>query len=233
MIVPKKNQDQWCFAWHQPEMASAGKSRAALLKAARWNPGNVITVSFLDGEPKLQARVRDAANGWIGEDMANLQFAFRKKTDTLIRISFKLRGSWSTIGTTCRSVDKSKPTMNFGWLTAASADEEVQRVVLHEFGHALGLIHEHQNPEGGIAWNRKQVIADLSGPPQNWTAQQIESNMFKAFSKKETNFSKLDEKSIMLYPIPLRWTTDGFSSATNAKLSPGDIRFIRNQYPHD
>jgi len=28
--------------------------------------------------------------------------------------------------------------------------------VLHEFGHALGLIHEHQNPaSGGFKWNRE------------------------------------------------------------------------------
>ena len=30
--------------------------------------------------------------------------------------------------------------------------------VLHEFGHALGLIHEHQSPfKGGFEWNREEV----------------------------------------------------------------------------
>ncbi|WP_437321271.1 matrixin family metalloprotease [Sorangium sp. So ce385] len=40
--------------------------------------------------------------------------------------------------------------MNFGWLTLESTQADVESVVLHEFGHALGLIHEHQHPENGI-----------------------------------------------------------------------------------
>src|SRR5262245_26657989 len=164
--------------------------------------------------------------------MANLRLSFQKKTDTLIRISFKLRGSWSAIGTTCRNVDKSRPTMNFGWLTSASSDKELRRVVLHEFGHALGLIHEHQSPAGGIDWNRAQVKADLSGPPHNWTASQIQINMFNTLKKGETNFTKFDKDSIMLYPIPARWTNDGFSSVLNTKLSSSDVQFIRKQYSH-
>jgi hypothetical protein len=230
--VVEKNQDNWCFAWPEPMLASAGRSKAAMVKAARWNPGDVITVSFLDGDSGLQERVRNAAHNWTGEDMANLRLSFQKKTDALIRISFKLRGSWSSIGTTCRNVEKSKPTMNFGWLTPASSDKEVRRVVLHEFGHALGLIHEHQSPAGGIDWKREEVIAELSGPPHNWTRKQIEINIFNAFKKGETNFTKFDKESIMLYPIPARWTKSGFSSVLNTKLSPSDIQFIRKQYPH-
>ena len=30
--------------------------------------------------------------------------------------------------------------------------------VLHEFGHSLGLIHEHQSPfKGGFEWNKEEV----------------------------------------------------------------------------
>jgi hypothetical protein len=38
------------------------------------------------------------------------------------------------------------------------------------------LQHEHQNPSGGIQWNREAVIADLSGPPNNWKIEMIENN---------------------------------------------------------
>lgn len=41
---------------------------------------------------------------------------------------------------------------------------EPRPLVPHEFGHAVGLIHEHQNPEGGVPWSRDAVVADLSGP---------------------------------------------------------------------
>ena len=52
-------------------------------------------------------------------------------------------------------------------------------MILHEFGHALGLIHEHQNPIQAIDWNKPAVIADLSGPPNNWDRDTIEHNMFE------------------------------------------------------
>jgi serralysin len=230
--VAEKNSEYWCFAWPQPFRASSGKMKAVLAKAARWNPGDVITVGFLDGDQKLRDRVASCAKEWTGASRANIEFAFRKNANTLIRISFTMRGSWSTIGTTCRNVPKDKPTMNFGWLTKKSKEEELRRVVLHEFGHALGLIHEHQHPVKGIQWNRRQVISDLSGEPHNWTRKQIETNMFAKLKKSQTNFTALDPKSIMLYPIPSRWTTNNFSSILNTTLSATDIKFIRTQYPH-
>jgi hypothetical protein len=150
----------------------------------------------------------------------------------LIRISFRFAGSWSVVGTTCKKVtDLAQPTMNYGWLTPDTPDSEVERVVLHEFGHALGLIHEHQNPAGGILWNRQQVTNDLKGPPNNWSKSVIEHNMFEAQTAAETNFTQLDAKSIMMYPIPQKWTTNGFSVGLNTKLSAVDKSFIHQQYP--
>jgi serralysin len=227
------NDNQWCFAWPAARKSVSGKDKAALVKASRWNSGDIITVSFLDGDPGVQDKVAEAARGWTVPQLANLSLDFRKNTnDTLVRISFRNPGSWSVIGTTCRQMtDKTQPTMNFGWLTPDSADDEIQRVVLHEFGHALGLIHEHQNPAGGIKWNRDAVIRDLSGPPNNWSLDVIEHNMFEPYAANETNFTKVDGASIMMYPIPSNWTTDGFSVGTNTQLSATDKQFIHQQYP--
>jgi hypothetical protein len=225
------NENQWCFAWFQESSASAGKDRAALVKGAKWNSGDIITISFLDGEPSVQERVKKAAMGWLGSNMANLKFSFQNDTNSLVRISFKFSGSWSVIGTTCRQIaDKTRPTMNYGWLTPGSTDQEVERVVLHEFGHALGLIHEHQNPGGKISWNRPAVIKDLSGPPNNWTLDVIEHNMFEPYEKLEVNYTSIDKDSIMMYPIPKSWTTNGFSVGLNSKMSDTDKRFIHKQY---
>jgi serralysin len=231
MATPGDNQ--WCFAWPAARKSVSGKDKAALVKASRWSSGDIITVSFLDGDPGVQDKVAEAARGWTVPQLANLSLDFRKNTnDTLVRISFRNPGSWSVIGTTCRQMtDKTQPTMNFGWLTPDSADDEIQRVVLHEFGHALGLIHEHQNPAGGIKWNRDAVIRDLSGPPNNWSLDVIEHNMFEPYAANETNFTKVDGASIMMYPIPSNWTTDGFSVGTNTQLSATDKQFIHQQYP--
>lgn len=223
------NLDQWCFAWPEPRSATNGGDRQGMLRAAQWPAGGIISVSFLDGTPELQQRVRDTALTWVGPNMANLTLDFRKTTDTDIRISFTPGGSWSTIGTTCRQVtDRNQPTMNFGWLTDESTDDALRRVVLHEFGHALGMVHEHQIPENGIQWDREAVLADLY---PRWDEEKIEQNIFEPVTAKESNYWALDPTSIMMYPIPERWTRNGFSTGLNSNLSERDREFIREMYP--
>ena len=39
-----------------------------------------------------------------------------------------------------------------------------------------------------------------------------------------------DEDSIMMYPIPAHWTTDGFSAGLNSDLSEEDKQLIRAAY---
>ena len=120
--------------------------------------------------------------------------------------------------------------MNFGWLTAGVSQSEARRVILHEFGHALGLIHEHQNPIDQIKWNKAAVVADLKGPPNHWDDETIEFNMFHTWPPNDINGTKLDRSSIMMYPIPASWTEDGTSVGFNNELSAIDKKFIKQQY---
>ena len=117
--------------------------------------------------------------------------------------------------------------MNFGWLTPQSSDVEIERVVLHEFGHALGLVHEHQLPAGGIIWDKPAVYNDLKF---KWSREKIEQNVFATIDPAEAAMTTLDPTSIMMYPIKKSWTVTGFSTGLNTKLSPIDIAFIHNMY---
>ncbi len=227
------NPDRWCFAWAADAANPSGAEKAALIRRSAWQPGDTISVSFLDGDPSMWNRVKQVAKRWIGAEMANLTFAFRTDTQrTDVRISFRQVGSWSVIGTTCKRLsDPSKPTMNLG-LSSKMSEDAIWRTVLHEFGHVLGLIHEHQHPMGGISWNRRAVFADLKGPPHHWSKTKIRRNLFEPIATGEINGTIFDKDSIMLYPIPARWTTNGFSSGLNSGLSLGDRQLVVERYPH-
>lgn len=217
-----------------------GRSKAALLNDFKWQPGTRIRVRFIQGAPALHERVKRVAQEWTGPGMANVRLHFLDggaggaagAGGADIRIAFMQgEGSWSYLGTMSQQIAASEPTMNYGWLTPESDDDELHRVVAHEFGHALGLIHEHQNPDKPISWNRQAVIADLSGPPNHWDAETIENNIFKRYDQTEVSTTPTDKDSIMMYPIPASWTTDGFSVELNTGLSDADRRFIAEAYP--
>lgn len=205
------------------------KERMALVKGSTWNPGDAIRVTFTDGEASVQQRVEQVAQEWLQH--ANLRLLFGQDPESEIRISFQDQGSWSYLGTDCRSIPTDQPTMNYGWLTPDSTEDELQRVVLHEFGHALACIHEHQNPAGGINWNKDVVYAYYQGPPNNWSKEDVDHNLFEAYDADLTVHTSLDGSSIMMYPVDARFTTDGYSVGLNTALSDADRQFIGECYP--
>jgi serralysin len=227
------NEEHYCVCMTPDDLSTEdrqllGGEKAALLNGAKWPTGSIITVKFLGGDLALQERVKKVALEWT--QLANLTLDFRTSGDTNIRIAFEQgNGSWSYLGTMCRRIPQNEPTMNYGWLTPTANEEELRRVVLHEFGHALGLIHEHQNPQGGIKWNKDAVKRDLSNPPNNWDDGTIENNMFKKYT--DVTATKVDSKSIMMYPIPKSWTLNGFSAQMNGELSQQDKDLIKQVYP--
>lgn len=216
-----------CKAIAAPSVSSL---KAALDNVYQWGLGETITIGFLDGDPDLRDRVKQAAQAWVSAGMANLKFSFRDDASTSVRIAFQQgAGSWSYIGTDCRN--HGGATMNFGWLQPSSTDDDVRSVVLHEFGHMVGLIHEHQNPDHAIQWNRDAVIRDLSGPPNNWDEATIQRNIFDVYKPQDVTGTALDPKSIMMYRIPASWTIDGFSTDFNGDLSSTDRELVAKVYP--
>lgn len=194
-----------------------------------WATGRKLNVKFIDGSPFLRKKVEHFAHKW--SNFANITFDFNQAENAEIRISFSGIGSWSYIGTDALSIsDKNTPTMNFGWFDKDTHDLEFQRTVVHEFGHALGCIHEHQSPAVGINWDRNYVYRYYKHS-QGWSKQKVDENIFKKYTKSSITNSAYDSKSIMHYPIPSSFTTDGFEVGWNNLLSVTDTSFIKKQYP--
>jgi len=208
-------------------------SKIALFTGKKWQPGKTLGVAFMDGSKFQKAKVIEKASEWM--KYANVKFKFNAGSKAQIRISFEADpGSWSAVGTDClvkQAFPKDEPTMNFGWLTDETDDTEYRRVVVHEFGHSIGAIHEHQNPKGGIKWNKPAVYAYFSGPPNSWSKDEIDHNVIQKYSMSQLNATKFDIHSIMLYAFPKALTIGGKGTPENTKLSKGDKSFIGKMYP--
>src|SRR5262249_47431785 len=173
------------------------------------------------------------AKEWL--KYAKIGMNFDAGSPAEVRISFEADpGSWSAVGTDCLLTDAfpvNEPTMNFGWLRDDTDDQEYRRVVTHEFGHALSAIHEHQNPKGGIRWNTEAVYTYFSGPPNNWSKEEIDFNILQKYSLDQLNATEFDEESIMLYSFPPELIEGGKGTPANTDLSSGDKKFIAKMYP--
>ncbi len=198
-----------------------GKVRAIMPIGKRWPNGTKLSIRFLGGTNAQQEEVARVADEWTKH--ANLQFAFDESPDAQIRISFENDGAWSYLGTDNLDIPRHAATMNFGFMGEGT--------ILHEFGHAIGLAHEHQNPAGGIQWDEQAVIADLSGPPNSWSVSQIRHNVLDKYRHDQVNGTGFDPDSIMLYFFPADWTLNGVGTQSNDVLSATDKAFISSVYP--
>src|SRR5205823_174051 len=122
------------------------------------------------------------------------------------------------------TVPMNEPTMNLGQIIdGTGVAVQADRVVRHEFGHVLGLIHEHQNPNATIVWNVPAAMQYYGGPPNFWTASMIEQTILNKLPKfHNPEYRQFDPKSVMMFPIP-----EGLPNITvewNTTLSESDQR---------
>lgn len=201
----------------QHTFRSGGRTRAISPIGKFWMNGSTLRVRFLGGTAAQQAKVKEQAGWWTAH--ANLRFDFNNAPDAEIRIAFNPNdGAWSYVGTDNRSIPRDQPTMNLGFMDGGTT--------AHEFGHAIGLAHEHQNPAGGMQWNEAAVIRDLSGPPNHWNEAQIRHNVLFKYRADQVNGTSFDPESIMLYAFPGSWVKSGVGTQANEVLSAMDKAFI-------
>ena len=234
------------------------KLKAAFYTSKLWDVGETIKIKFLEPPPsKLERTVTGRIENLKDENGTLLKIdPLQKVVDKMdiinaimkivtehiqpfvgvnlifvgpkesadIRISFDPNGgAWSLIGTDCKQIPRDQPTMNFGWFDVATT--------IHEFGHALGMIHEHQNPKGNkIEWDKKKVY-EWAEETQGWDQNTTYSNIIEKYDANQINGSDFDPMSIMLYFFPGDLTTNNKGTHQNLRLSAYDVEYLNSVYP--
>jgi Astacin (Peptidase family M12A) len=163
-----------------------------------------LTYYFLDGTAGQQAAVTNTITTWT--DYANVTFDKTSQNTTAsradIKISFTGQGSWSTVGTDAKGTDLDKPTMNLGWLPrdVVTPTPTDKATILHEFGHALGMMHEHQSPARGERIHLKELaVYNYYRPLLGNNDMLVKTQVIDQYNLTTvSNYSHLDLTSIMM-----------------------------------
>jgi hypothetical protein len=106
-----------------------------------------------------------------------------------------------------------------------------QGSILHEFGHALGRFHEHQNPDPS---NPLNFIADkvyaYYKDKMGWDKTIVDSQILQRFPFDLVSTLPFDNKSIMNYDMPSDLNTDGISTHRGNEYSDGDKQWFAMMY---
>lgn len=229
------------------------KVRAVVARSLLWQPGEKIVACFRSGTQKARARVAQFASEWMKYANLTLDFGDPNNLRTCagdnhegIKVDFintgPKSGYWSLIGTSSR---KAEHSVNLSYLGEDELPKnragqsmpmtEARRLVLHEFGHAIGLFHEHQSPKSGCAAEYYEEAVFAFGALRGWSPDQTLVNFKQIADTPEFNSSSIDRKSIMHYSLPPWLFKAGDKSpcwvATNFELSETDKTFMAKTYP--
>jgi hypothetical protein len=214
----------------------------------RWKNGTTLTVGFLNRNDSygttLRQKVEEFAPTW--SQYANIKFDFREGSQANIVINFSsdlapLATYSSELGLNAVLLTRQKlPSMHlvFDPDDPKNDDDEFRRVILHEFGHALGLIHEHARPDRNLVWDERAVrrfYAAQLGDALDWN--DLKRNVIDFYSEKLVDKTNFDPHSIMMYRFPEGLATyddenkTPFSTDWNRELSDLDRTFIASMYP--
>ncbi len=242
----------------------------------KWPVGHTITVAFNGGEPALRKLIADTVPEWSKYGNIHFDFidpntgSFREwnTTDTKygadVRISFAdgpADGYYSVLGQqSINIVPPQQNSMNLDPTRWKELGTFYTGTILHEFGHALGFMHEHQHPHAGctneMRWlddpgyqatvdNTGSYMADSAGRSpgllsyyvthDNWSPA---NTYFQIASYENTDHLALgpvDTKSIMQYAQDPSLLKNGKANPCyaeqNSVLSDGDKAAIKQQYP--
>lgn len=220
--------------------------RGVLDSVKIWSAGSTLTGCFYDGEPKLKAFFAKVAQEWLPGLSLRMDFGrepnFRDCNGPAdIRISFSQKnGNWSFVGADSLRPEVVKNGASLNIETDGIPFDKLNRIrlretILHEMGHALGLVHEHQSPEAHcgneLNWPKVYDYYKRLG----WDENKVKTNFAQYYRDQRLRTTRYDRKSIMHYSLP-EWM---FKNGTKAQcyvpqpteISKLDRTIVASAYP--
>lgn len=140
-------------------------TRSVAAPAKFWTNGQTLRIAITRYDEAMFQAVVAAINQWAPHVNLNFEFIELDDNDELydgdIRIllsHFKDGAGSSVIGTDARNILPHLPTMVLG---ADYQSSFFTVAAMHEFGHALGVEHEHQHPDAPLDWNLSALYREF------------------------------------------------------------------------
>lgn len=166
----------------------------------KWSQNTVIMVYFYDGATPVANRIVRIANEW--HQYGNISFRLTPYLyNAMVKVSFAAKGYGSAIGKECVQPEyDTDPSMYLQGMDTLRDPVVFRRIVLHEFGHVLGLEHEFSNPTVAIKWDSTEVYKYYL-KYNNWDTAMVDQQIFKRLDPENKDYSEFDSTSIMIYAV--------------------------------
>jgi hypothetical protein len=190
--------------------------------------GSSLYITFINGSRSLHEKVMQIGNEW--SKYANIKFLERETGQSNIRIIFNDSGLLATaVGIINNQIPQDEPTCYID--TSSFRTVSIfKSIVLHTFGHLIGLQHENVVPLNGRKWNDSAL--HRYSKTHEWDESDLQRQIIEPYSTSVSNSLVADRRSVMYYTPEEDWVNEKVSPL-NDSLSIMDKTIAGLSYPYD